>query len=75
MSAKMRKLSEFCYLPLQVIIVPIYLLRPIDVSILFFRKIWSHAATTGSAYEIRVERADNGLMNLKRVTERAPRSS
>ena len=31
--------------------------------------------TTDSAYEIRVERADNDLINLKRGTERAPRSS
>ena len=33
-----------------------------DVTILFFRKIWLHAATTGGAYEIRVKRADNGLI-------------
>ena len=51
------------------------LLRPIDVTILSFRKSWLHVATTGGAYEIRVEPADNGLTDLKRETEQAPRNS
>jgi len=50
------------------------LLRSIDISILFFRKIWPHVATTGSACESRVVRADNGLMDLKRGTKRAPQN-
>ena len=51
------------------------MLRPTDITILFFRKNRPHVATTGSAYEIRAERADNGLMDLKRGTERTPQSS
>ena len=41
----------------------------------FLSKSWLHVATTGGAYEIRVERADNGLMDLKRGIERTPRNS
>ena len=50
-------------------------LHLIDVTILFFRKSWLHVATTGGTYEIRVEPADNGLTDLKRGIERAPRNS
>ena len=51
------------------------MLRPIDVTILFFRKSWLHVVITGGAYEIRVEPADNGLTDLKRGTERSLRES
>ena len=49
------------------------MLRPINVTILFFRMNQLHVAITVGAYEIRVESADNGLTDLKRGTGQAPR--
>ena len=51
------------------------MLCPIDGTILFFRKSWLDVATTDGDYEIRVERADNGLTDLKRAIERKRQST
>ena len=51
------------------------MLRPIDITILFFRENQLHIATTVGIHETRVESSDNGLIDLKRETGQALQKS